>query len=129
MNLPMPRRILVVDDDAGIRNALCGYLRRQGCAVEAAANGAEGLDWVARESFDAIVSDIQMPSVDGTTFWRRAVTLHPHLRHRFVFCSAMPLPDSLASDSSIRFLAKPFELAEVWATLADLLDGPRPSRD
>lgn len=125
----MPLRILVVDDDAGIRNALCRYLRRQGCAVEVAANGAEGLDWVARASFDAIVTDIEMPSVDGATFWRRAVTLHPYLRHRFLFCSALPLPNSMASDRSIRFLPKPFELADVWATLTDLLGALPPSTD
>lgn len=116
----------MVDDEPSIRAALCRYLHRQGCVVEAAADGAEGLEWVARASFDAIVSDIQMPSVDGATFWRRTIALHPHLRRRFLFCSALPLPESLAAERSIRFLRKPFELAEVWATLADLLETPPP---
>lgn len=114
----------MVDDNPAIRGVLCRYLRRQGCAVEVAANGAEGLHWVARARFDAIVTDIEMPAVDGATFWRWAVTLHPYLRHRFLFCSALPLPEPLAAERSVRFLSKPYDLADVWATLAELLAVP-----
>lgn len=117
----------MVDDDPGVRSAVYRYLRRQGCAVEAAANGTEGLDWVARANFDAIVTDIQMPSVDGAEFWRQAVALRPILLDRFLFCSALPLPTSMARDHSIRFLSKPFDLADLWTTLTDLLVIPSPS--
>jgi CheY-like chemotaxis protein len=89
--------------------------------VEIAADGAKALDLVARTPFDAIITDVQMPLLDGETLWRQAVTLHPHLRHRFLFCSALPLPVSLAAEPRIRFLAKPFELSDLWAALTDLL--------
>ena len=121
MTPPALLRILVVDDEPAIRRGVGKYLRQRGCAVEIAADGAKALDLVARAPFDAIVTDIQMPLMDGETFWRRAVTLHPHLRGRFLFCSALPLPVSIAAEPRIRFLPKPFELSELWVALTDLL--------
>lgn len=117
----------MVDDNAHVRNAVCRFLRQQGCAVQAATNGAEGLERIARASFDAIVSDIQMPVVDGADFWRRAIALHPGLRGRFLFCSGLPLPDSIAREPSIRFVSKPFAPDELWTALNDVLTARLPS--
>ncbi len=129
MTPPVSLRILVVDDEPAIRKGVGRYLRQRGCAVEIAADGAKALDLVARAPFDAIVTDIQMPLMDGETFWRQAVTLHPHLRGRFLFCSALPLPVSVAAEPRIRFLPKPFELAELWTALSDLLSDTPSSAD
>lgn len=106
---------------------LCRYLRRQGCTVETATDGAEGLEWVSRTGFDVIVTDIEMPSMNGAEFWRQVVVSRPHLRDRFLFCSSLPLPASTPPDHAIRFVAKPFELADLWTKLTDLLVSPSPS--
>lgn len=124
VNLPMPPRILVVDDDPGVRSILFRYLSRRGCSVEVATNGVEALAWLGCGSFDAIITDIQMPSMDGAEFWRQTVVLHPWLRDRFLFCSALPIPAGTPRHHSIRFLQKPFELVDLWAALADLLGAP-----
>lgn len=121
-------RILVVDDEPAIRRGVGRYLRQRGCVVEIAADGAKALDLVARAPFDAIITDIQMPLMDGEAFWRQAVTLHPHLRGRFLFCSALPLSVSIAAEPRIRFLPKPFDLSELWTALTDLLSDT-PSSD
>lgn len=126
MTPPVSLRILVVDDEPAIRKGVGRYLRQRGCAVEIAADGAKALDLVARVPFDAIVTDLQMPVMDGETLWRRAIMLHPHLRRRFLFCSALPLPVSIAAEPRIRFLPKPFELSDLWTALTDLL-GDTPS--
>jgi DNA-binding response OmpR family regulator len=60
-------RILVVEDDKEIREALEIYLKAQGYEVWTAANGKEGLDRVGQSLFHLAVIDIMMPIMDGVT--------------------------------------------------------------
>ena len=59
-------RVLIVDDDPGIREVLRIALRRDGFEVEEAANGIEAVRAVAARPPDAVVLDILMPEMDGT---------------------------------------------------------------
>lgn len=113
-------RVLVVDDHPGVRKALCSLLHRRGCTVEAAANGQEALECLARERFDAVVSDIDMPVMDGLTLQRHVIVEHPGLRHRFLLCSGLSLPP-LSFGPAIPFLQKPVGDQELWAALCNLL--------
>jgi two-component system nitrogen regulation response regulator NtrX len=61
----MKERILIVDDEAGVRNALSGVLRDEGYTVEAVDSGEACLDRAMRTTFDAIVLDIWLPGMDG----------------------------------------------------------------
>ncbi len=68
--------ILVVDDDAGIRELLAEYLVQQGYAVSMAADGAE-LDARLREAVpDLVVMDLMLPGEDGLTLTRRLKAAH-----------------------------------------------------
>jgi CheY-like chemotaxis protein len=58
-------RILIVDDDAGVRQVLRGMLLPAGYQVEAACNGREALDRVRQEHFDLIITDLVMPEQEG----------------------------------------------------------------
>jgi two-component system, OmpR family, response regulator len=60
--------ILVVDDEAGVRDLLCDALRIAGHEPEAAGDGAEALDLFRRRTYDLCIVDINMPGVDGFTF-------------------------------------------------------------
>ncbi|GAB0148921.1 EAL domain-containing protein [Marichromatium sp. PS1] len=64
-------RVLVVDDDAPTRGLICGALRRQGFAVEAAADGAQALECFARIQPDLVLLDVCMPGMDGLEVCRR----------------------------------------------------------
>src|SRR6202030_4788386 len=60
------RRILLVDDSAFFRNMLTPVLKAAGYSVTTAANGREALALVEKANdFDVIVSDIEMPGIDG----------------------------------------------------------------
>ena len=64
-------RILVVDDEARLLDGVRRGLEAEGFAVDAAANGVDGL-WMAQEhSYDAIVLDIMMPGMNGYTVCER----------------------------------------------------------
>jgi len=58
-------RVLVADDDLGIRSSLAEVLAAQGCQVETAADGAEALRRIESGRFDVVVSDVVMPHMDG----------------------------------------------------------------
>lgn len=59
--------ILVVDDDQAIRTLLSRFLSMMGFEVAVAASGDEALDLVSKESFGAILTDFEMPGMDGFT--------------------------------------------------------------
>ena len=67
----MPARIVVVDDDEALRNAVGRALRLEGYVVEVAADGAEGLTRLAGVDADVVVLDVLMPVLDGITVCRR----------------------------------------------------------
>jgi CheY-like chemotaxis protein len=58
-------RILVVDDDQAIRRLLRAMLERRGHAVVEARNGDEGLQYYRAAPMDLVITDIQMPVMDG----------------------------------------------------------------
>ncbi len=59
------RRVLIVDDDPGIRGLLRAVLSRGGYEVDEAADGALGLTAIGKSSYDAIILDLMMPGVNG----------------------------------------------------------------
>ena len=61
-------RILIVDDEPGIRRTLKDLMQMQGYEIMEAAHGAEGLEALAADAFDLVLSDIQMPVMDGMAF-------------------------------------------------------------
>jgi two-component system nitrogen regulation response regulator NtrX len=61
----MPYRILVIDDETGIREAIRMTLEYEGYKIDEARSGQEGLDKAAKVPYDAILLDIKMPVLDG----------------------------------------------------------------
>ena len=64
----MKRRILVVDDSPSVRKLVEFTLKSKGFQVTAAGDGLEALEIMAKEQFDAIILDINMPRMDGLKF-------------------------------------------------------------
>ena len=85
-NLPR-MRILVVDDDAVNRQAMVMLLEREGHQVTAVENGVEAMQQLDDRdaSFDAIVTDLQMPRLGGRAMYEQLVTGRPLVAKRFVF--------------------------------------------
>ena len=62
----MPLAALVVDDSMLIRHTVCRFLEERGFAVESATNGLEALEVLSRVRPDVIITDMQMPRMDGS---------------------------------------------------------------
>ncbi|MGA5298475.1 response regulator transcription factor [Nucisporomicrobium flavum] len=115
-------RILVVDDDAAVRDSLARTLRFEGYRIGTARDGREALDEVRAHEPDAVVLDVSMPVLDGLETCRR-------LRSGGVLVPVLMLTardsvgdrvaglDAGADD----YLVKPFALQELLARLRALL--------
>ncbi len=67
----MPRTALIVDDSVAMRQMVTFSLARSGFEVIEAANGAEGLSRLEKKRVDLIITDLNMPVMDGIEFIRR----------------------------------------------------------
>lgn len=68
-------KLLVIEDDPALARALCDSLRAEGCAVDLARNGEDGLHLGETETYDAALVDLGLPKVDGLRIiagWRAA---------------------------------------------------------
>ena len=70
-------KILVIDDEQGIRDRLDTLLRRKGYDVVLAESGQKGLDLFRRERPDVVVLDLKMPGMDGLAVLRQVRSLNP----------------------------------------------------
>jgi DNA-binding NtrC family response regulator len=66
----LAKRILVVDDEENTRLGLSKLLSQDGFVVELAANGSEALEVLRRQRINLVISDINMPDMNGITFLR-----------------------------------------------------------
>jgi two-component system cell cycle sensor histidine kinase/response regulator CckA len=77
-----PRKVLVVDDEPGVRRAVATLVRAAGHDVAECDSGAAAVDLFARgpAPFDAVVCDVRMPGLDGFATAERIRALHPRVR-------------------------------------------------
>ncbi|MEU6392917.1 response regulator transcription factor [Streptomyces sp. NPDC046939] len=117
-----PHRILIVDDEPAVREALQRSLAFEGYATEVAVDGADALEKAATQRPDLVVLDIQMPRMDGLTAARRlratgSTTPILMLTARDTVGDRVTGLDAGADD----YLVKPFELDELFARVRALL--------
>lgn len=72
-------RILIVDDEPSIRRTLKDLMGMQGYELDEAADGAEGLEKIRSESYDLVLTDMQMPNKDGMEMLREGKESNPEL--------------------------------------------------
>lgn len=78
------RRILVVEDDTAIANLIRSLLRAE-AEVVVAEDGAKGITHIRDGHFDVVISDVEMPNLNGIELYEQALAVGPGLGKRFIF--------------------------------------------
>ncbi len=118
-------RVLVVDDEVEIADLMRDVLEGAGFDVATAESGAVALELLAEARFDAIVSDVRMPDLDGAALWRAVCERQPHLARRMLFVTGDTLSQQarqVLEVSGCQSLDKPFAKADLLAAVRAALD-------
>jgi signal transduction histidine kinase len=118
------RSILVVDDEESIQRLLGTILAMDGHQVDVARNGLDALRQISRRRYDAVITDIKMPDMDGRALYQELLATDRSLAERTIFITG----DTVSPETRIFLqevdnpcLAKPFRVREVRETLEGLL--------
>lgn len=114
-------RILVIEDEEALAEALCEILRQNSYMVDTVSNGLEGLDYASSNIYDMILLDIMLPGMDG-------ITILKTLRKEQIFTPVILLTAKSELQDIITgldagsddYLAKPFSTAELLARIRAL---------
>jgi CheY-like chemotaxis protein len=116
-------KILVVDDEASIRNMITAVLRSKGHEPIEADNGITALDMVKLHSPQLIISDVNMVNMNG--FMLREILQQDQLTARIPMIMMTGIAKDAGawqSDPSVQYLAKPFKIAELMALVNENLN-------
>ncbi len=110
------KRILIVDDDAKIREMLDRALRLDDHRVRAVESGDKALDALDHGEFDLVLSDLMMPGMTGFELFEKVRETHEELADRFIFLTGAALPEErrvFLRKSGRPVIQKPFRLDEL----------------
>jgi two-component system NtrC family sensor kinase len=127
-----PCRILVVDDDAHVANALAKIVASLGHRVDRAHSAEEARRKLALDHFDALILDFKMPAVDGRALWEEIRQTHPGLERSVIFMTgdvADPETSAFLARTGLPCLLKPFLPNEIPAALGAVLTARRMDAD
>lgn len=120
------RKILVVDDDEATRFLCREALGLEGYVVENASNGAEALENMKNSRYDLVISDMEMPGLDGINLYMSASREYPHLKERFVFMTGNAGSDKFSELKKMerRYIIKPFKITDLLGVVEKLISLP-----
>jgi len=114
------QRILLVDDDCGVRESLAGVLTGEGFLVLPAANGAEALDIASASPMDLVILDLNMPVKNGWDTFERLSAEHPLVPVIIATARSNQLLTALGAGVGA-LLEKPLDIPHLLTTVRRLL--------
>ncbi|TSB44956.1 response regulator [Alkalicoccobacillus porphyridii] len=116
------KKLLVVDDQYGIRVLLNEILQKDGYIVFQAANGVQAIKTVEEENPDLILLDMKIPGMDGLEILRRIKSTHPNIK--VVMMTAygeLNLINEAIRLGAATYFSKPFDIDDVRQVIRDHL--------
>ena len=123
-------KILVVDDERGLREVLSIMLKRAGYAVTEASDGEEAIGHVNKEIFDLVITDLRMPKADGMAVLKAVKSSSPETVVLVItaFATADSAVDAM-KQGAYDYLTKPFQVDEVQLIIRNALEKRRLSTE
>jgi DNA-binding NtrC family response regulator len=124
---PPPSTILLVEDDAPLRRVLQRVLVREGYRVLAAASAETAYELLASEHADAVLLDVQLPTMSGLALYLAIIHRHPTLTGRIAIMSGDADADHVRAwlvHNPCTVLKKPFDVKQIVEWARELLDTP-----
>jgi CheY-like chemotaxis protein len=124
---PARAHILLVDDDPMITELVVDMLGMEGYEVDTANNGIEALQKLERLRYDLIITDLHMPKLDGSGFYRELGQRKLHSLKRIIFLTGttgVSEEHRFVQESGVPVLLKPFNVAELIELVRRLLSSP-----
>jgi len=112
--------VLTVDDSASMRALLRAALTQNGFAVEQAEDGQEALEWLATNEVDVVLTDINMPRLDGFGLIEKLRSSALHADRPILVLTTESSDDKKArarSAGATGWIVKPFDAAKLTAAL------------
>ena len=120
----MPRTVLIVDDAYSLRQLVAFTLKEAGFQVLEGGNGREGLDQLHKSRVDLIVTDLNMPVMDGITFVRNLRQMHT-AKYTPVLMLTTETQTSMRQEAKAAgatgWIVKPFHPAKLMEVIAKVL--------
>lgn len=115
--------LLVVDDEASIRESLAGWLEKDGYKVDTAASGAEALQKMAEKYYDIALIDVKMPEMDGLTLLKKLKEAG-YETAVIIMTAYGAIEDAVTAMKlgAYDYLLKPFDLEEISLTINKLVE-------
>ncbi len=123
-------KILVVDDERGLREVLSIMLKRAGYAVTEASDGEEAISQINKEIFDLVITDLRMPKADGMAVLKAVKSSSPETVVLVItaFATADSAVDAM-KQGAYDYLTKPFQVDEVQLIIRNALEKRRLSTE
>jgi len=116
------QKILVIDDEEGVRDVLARILGDEGHRVSLAETGKKGLDKFKQGDFDLVLTDLGMPDMSGWELAKRIKKINPSLPVGLITGWAVPLTKEKMKEKGVDFvLSKPFDCIKVVTEVNALL--------
>jgi len=111
-------RILVVDDDEGIRKVLARILEEEGYAVDSAKNGKEAIKKAKAKFYNLALIDIRLPDMEGTELLTKIRDTTPKMR-KIIITGYPSLQNAVKAlnQGAHAYIMKPFDMEKVLATI------------
>ena len=123
------QRILIVDDDPDVHQLLRAALQTTGRQIESAYDGLEGLRSVEAAAYDLVMTDVNMPGMDGMTLTERVRAVRPETR--VVVMTVASTPENIIraiQERAFSYFSKPFTTSAV-AEMVERALSSKPSED
>ncbi len=106
--------ILIVDDEKPITELIKSLLHRSG-NIDIAYNGREAMEFIDKKFYKLVISDIDMPIVDGITLYKNVAEKYPNIKNRFLFLSGYIDQDkqTFLNNNQLEYLEKPMQILEL----------------